>query len=277
MDAPDSGRNSLTSEVSTAPALSGKEWDGFAVLDEEIIYRSATAAHPTTIPSPSPHSPMKASEGASSDTSSATFDAAPPAPPPSLRGSAQQSSEDDEVAALSSLWREMRIQSSELSASLRMAAQGIDEIDALNTTLASSIDAARAAAAPPPPSPGAVPNDMGKRGRSESSGLPQLQEAMLHPRKQPSEPSPPSPVAAAAVPPAADAAAAAAADGGSLSVAELLALVEKERGAHAAFREELAANSAALARLQQQNTTLREQLAQLRAAADAADAARRRG
>ena len=128
MDAPDSGRNSLTSEVSTAPALSGKEWDGFAVLDEEIVYRSATAAQPTTIPSPSPHSPMKASEGASSDTSSATFDAAPPAPPPSLRGSAQPSSEDDEVAALSSLWREMRIQSSELSASLRMAAQGIDEI-----------------------------------------------------------------------------------------------------------------------------------------------------
>ena len=211
MDAPDSGRNSLTSEVSTAPALSGKEWDGFAVLEEEIVYRSATAAQPTTIPSPSPHSPMKASEG---DTSSATFDAAPPAPPPSLRGSAQPSSEDDEIAALSSLWREMRIQSSELSASLRMAAQGIDEIDALNTTLASSIDAARAAAAPPPPSPGAVPNDLGKRGRSESSGLPQLQEAMLHPRKQPSEPSPPPP-AAAALPPAADAAAAAAAaDGG---------------------------------------------------------------
>ena len=224
MDAPDSGRNSLTSEVSTAPALSGKEWDGFAVLDEEIIYRSATAAQPTTIPSPSPHSPMKASEGSSSDTSAATFDAAPPAPPPSLRGSAQPSSEDDEVAALSSLWREMRIQSSELSASLRMAAQGIDEIDALNTTLATSIDAARAAAAPPPLSPGAVPNDLGKRGRSESSGLPQLQEAMLHPRKQPSEPSPPPPAAVAAVPPAADAAAAAAAaDGGSLSVAELLA------------------------------------------------------
>jgi len=122
-----------------------------------------------------------------------------------------------------------------------------------------------------------VPNDLGKRGRSESSGLPQLQEAMLHPRKQPSEPSPPPPAAAAALPPAADAAAAAAADGGSLGVAELLALVEKERGAHAAFREELAANSAALARLQQQNATLREQLAQLRTAADAADAARRRG
>ena len=119
-----------------------------------------------------------------------------------------------------------------------------------------------------------MPNDLGKRGRSESPGLPQLQEAMLHPRKQPSEPSPPPPAAAE---PAADAAAAAAADGGALGVAELLALVEKERGAHAAFREELAANSAALARLQQQNATLREQLAPVAAAADAADAARRGG
>ena len=122
-----------------------------------------------------------------------------------------------------------------------------------------------------------MPNDLGKRGRSNLRAFLSCRRRCCIPRKQPSEPSPPPPAAAAAVPPAADAAAAAAADGGSLGVAELLALVEKERGAHAAYREELAANSAALARLQQQNATLREQLAQLRAAADAADAARRRG